>query len=67
MSKSLKSAWSALVSWARPMRMLWASRILYRNLPCVPVLYAIADQNKSLAEKARRKLGFAKGYCDWQR
>ena len=41
--------------------------ILYRNLPCTPVLYAIADQNESLAEEARRKLGFAKGYGDWRR
>ncbi len=41
--------------------------ILYRNLPRTPVLYAIADQNQSLAEEARRKLGFAKGYGDWRR
>jgi predicted dehydrogenase len=41
--------------------------ILYRNLPRTPVLYAIADQNESLAESARRKLGFAKAYGDWQR
>ena len=38
--------------------------MLYRNLSCTPVLYAIADQNESLAEEARRKLGFAKGYGD---
>src|ERR1700759_1853371 len=41
--------------------------MLYRNLPCLPVLYAIADQNESLAEGARRKLGFTKAYGDWQR
>src|ERR1700730_6152012 len=41
--------------------------MLYRNLPCIPVLYAIADQNDSLAEEARRKLGFAKAYWDWGR
>src|SRR5260370_7654434 len=40
--------------------------MLYRNLPCIPVLYAIADQNDSLAEEARRKLGFSKGYGDWR-
>ena len=34
---------------------------------CLPVLYAIADQNDSLAEEARRKLGFTKAYGDWQR
>jgi len=41
--------------------------MLYRNLPCIPVLYAIADQNDSLAEEARRKLGFGKAYGDWRR
>jgi predicted dehydrogenase len=41
--------------------------ILYRNLPRTPVLYAIADQNDDLAEKARARLGFAKGYGDWRR
>jgi len=41
--------------------------MLYRNLPCNPVLYAIADQNDSLAEEARRKLGFGKVYGDWRR
>jgi predicted dehydrogenase len=41
--------------------------MLYRNLPCIPVLYAIADQNDSLAEEARRKLGFCKAYGDWRR
>src|ERR1700675_855240 len=45
----------------------WRAGILYRNLPCSPVLYAIADQNESLAEQARRKLGFAKAYGDWRR
>ena len=40
--------------------------ILYRNLPRTPVLYAIADQNESLAEEARRKLGSSSitlSYC----
>src|ERR1700733_11726990 len=41
--------------------------MLYRNLSCTPVLYAIADQNDTLAEEARRKLGFAKAYGDWRR
>src|SRR6201988_5384751 len=41
--------------------------ILYRNLPRTPVLYAIADQNDALAEQARSRLGFAKGYGDWRR
>src|SRR5260370_20955972 len=41
--------------------------ILYRNLPRTPVLYAIADQNDDLAEKARARLGFVKGYGDWRR
>ena len=41
--------------------------ILYRNLPRTPVLYAIADQKDDLAEKARARLGFAKGYGDWRR
>src|SRR4249920_959053 len=41
--------------------------ILYRNLPRTPVLYAIADQNESLAEEARRKLGFTKACGDWRR
>ena len=30
--------------------------ILYRNLPCTPVLYAVADQNDTLAEQSRRRL-----------
>src|ERR1700736_2009702 len=41
--------------------------ILYRNLPRTPVLYAIADQNDALAEQARSRLGFEKGYGDWRR
>ena len=41
--------------------------ILYRNLPHKPELYAIADQNDSLAEQARARLGFAKAYGDWRR
>src|ERR1700732_3778804 len=40
---------------------------LYRNLPRTPVLYAIADQNDALAEQARGRLGFEKGYGDWRR
>ena len=35
--------------------------ILYRNLPRTPVLYAIADQNETLAENTRRRLGFQNG------
>ena len=41
--------------------------ILYRNLPCTPVLYAVADQNDTLAEQSRRRLGFEKAYGDWRR
>src|SRR6516165_587712 len=41
--------------------------MLYRNLPRQPELYAIADQNDSLAEQARARLGFAKAYGDWRR
>jgi predicted dehydrogenase len=41
--------------------------ILYRNLPCTPVLYAVADQNDALAEQSRRRLGFEKAYGDWRR
>ena len=40
--------------------------ILYRNLPRTPTLYAIADQNEVLAERARRRLGFEKAYGDWR-
>jgi len=40
--------------------------ILYRNLPRTPTLYAIADQNEALAERARRRLGFEKAYGDWR-
>jgi predicted dehydrogenase len=40
--------------------------ILYRNLPRMPVLYAIADQNAALAEQARARLGFVKAYGDWR-
>ena len=28
--------------------------------------YAIADQNDTLAEQARSRLGFAKAYADWR-
>jgi predicted dehydrogenase len=41
--------------------------ILYRDLSRKPELYAIADQNDALAEKARARLGFAKAYGDWRR
>jgi predicted dehydrogenase len=41
--------------------------ILYRNLPRKPELYAVADQNDSLAEQARARLGFTKAYGDWRR
>jgi len=41
--------------------------VLYRDLPRIPVLYAVADQNDALAEEARRKLGFVKAYGDWRR
>ena len=41
--------------------------ILYRNLPCTPVLYAVADQNDTLAEQSRGRLGFEKAYGDWRR
>jgi len=41
--------------------------ILYGNLPIRPVLYAIADQNDTLAEQARGRLGFTKAYGDWRR
>jgi predicted dehydrogenase len=40
---------------------------LYRDLPRTPVLYAVADQNNALAEQARSRLGFEKGYGDWRR
>ena len=41
--------------------------ILYRNLPCTPVLYAVADQNDTLAEQSRGRLGFEKAYGDWRK
>jgi predicted dehydrogenase len=41
--------------------------ILYRNLPSTPILYAVADQNDTLAEQSRRRLGFEKAYGDWRR
>ena len=40
---------------------------MYRNLPRTPALCAVADQNGTLAENARRKLGFQKAYGDWRR
>ncbi len=41
--------------------------MLYRDLPRIPKLHAIADQNEALAESARQKLGFQKAYGDWRR
>jgi predicted dehydrogenase len=41
--------------------------ILYRNLPRTPVLYAVADQNETLAEQSRSRLGFEKAYGDWRK
>src|SRR6516225_8664041 len=41
--------------------------ILYRNLPRTPVLYAVADANDQLAERARGRLGFQKAYGDWRK
>jgi len=41
--------------------------ILYKNLPRTPVLYAVADQNDTLAEQSCRRLGFQKAYGDWRR
>jgi len=41
--------------------------LLYRNLPRTPVLYAVADANDKLAERARGRLGFQKAYGDWRK
>src|SRR4030088_3049402 len=41
--------------------------LFYWGLSRTPVLYAIADQNDALAEQARSRLGFEKGYGDWRR
>jgi predicted dehydrogenase len=41
--------------------------LLYKNLPRTPVLYAVAEQNDKLAEQARGRLGFQKGYGDWRK
>jgi predicted dehydrogenase len=41
--------------------------LLYKNLPRTPVLYAVAEQNDKLAEQARCRLGFQKGYGDWRK
>jgi len=41
--------------------------LLYRNLPRTPVLYAVADANEKLAERARGRLGFQKAYGDWRK
>src|SRR3982074_2257865 len=38
--------------------------ILYKNLPRTPILYAVADQNDTLAEQSCRRLGFEKAYGD---
>lgn len=42
------------------------ARMLYRDLPLEPRLYAIADQGDAAAEAARSRLGFEKGYGDWR-
>lgn len=42
------------------------ARMLYRDLPLEPHLYAIADQGDEAAEIARNRLGFEKGYGDWR-
>lgn len=42
------------------------ARMLYRDLPLTPRLYAIADQGDEAAEAARARLGFEKGYGDWR-
>jgi predicted dehydrogenase len=41
--------------------------LLYKNLPRTPVLYAVAEQHDKLAEQARGRLGFQKGYGDWRK
>jgi predicted dehydrogenase len=41
--------------------------LLYKNLPRTPVLYAVAEQSDKLAEQARGRLGFQKGYGDWRK
>ena len=40
--------------------------LLYRDLPARPELYAVAEQNAELAEAARARLGFGRGYGDWR-
>ncbi|PSJ21641.1 gfo/Idh/MocA family oxidoreductase [Halomonas sp. ND22Bw] len=42
------------------------ARMLYRDLPLAPRLYAIADQGDEVAEAARSRLGFEKAYGDWR-
>ena len=42
------------------------ARMLYRDLPLTPRLYAIADQGADVAEAARERLGFEKSYGDWR-
>lgn len=42
------------------------ARMLYRDLPLSPHLYAIADQGAEAAEMARSRLGFEKAYGDWR-
>ncbi|WP_136066134.1 Gfo/Idh/MocA family protein [Modicisalibacter radicis] len=42
------------------------TRMLYRDLPLNPRLYAIADQGEEAAEVARDRFGFTRGYGDWR-
>ncbi|WP_046077747.1 Gfo/Idh/MocA family protein [Halomonas sp. HG01] len=42
------------------------ARMLYRDLPLAPRLYAIADQGDEVAGAARSRLGFEKAYGDWR-
>lgn len=42
------------------------ARLLYRDLPLTPRLYAIADRDEAAAEAARERLGFERGYGDWR-
>jgi predicted dehydrogenase len=43
------------------------ARMLYDNLPLRPYLYAVADVNDELAERARARFDFEKAYGDWRR
>nr|WP_314420872.1 Gfo/Idh/MocA family oxidoreductase [uncultured Erwinia sp.] len=40
--------------------------LLYPNLPKTPVLYAIADQNQSMAEQAAKRFGALHAFGDWR-